>query len=156
MPLTEPSTSPLSFRSTGGRGCFSPELAYIPMRHAGTRIFQTRRNALVPGDWENRDNVVAAVATCPLLDCGALVLAFRASQDATPEAEPWYFTCPRCGFEFEVRATDKLILHSIPRNWLVSNLDALKPSASANSGVLGDELVDSELLPRGQIGPFNA
>ena len=51
--------------------------------------------------WKALDDGVAAGAICPVPDCGALVIAFRATCFAnTDHAELREFACGRCGLEF--------------------------------------------------------
>lgn len=65
-------------------------------------------------DWDERDDEVAAGANCPTPDCGALV---------RDDAEPWEFTCPRCGIDFAVPEAD-LIFQSVPKDWLLTKVHA--------------------------------
>lgn len=71
-------------------------------------------------DWDEHDYEVAAGANCPVPDCNAMVVSYRPSDSmGRDEAEPWEFTCPRCGLDFAVSETD-LIFQSVPRNWLLA------------------------------------
>jgi len=41
---------------------------------------------------------LAAGAICPIPDCGALAVAYGATDGVGRDHfEPWEFTCPRCG-----------------------------------------------------------
>ena len=79
----------------------------------------------MPCDLEFSDDVVIAAATaCPMLDCGTLVVAYRSTDSAEhDDAQPWEFTCPRCGFEFVVPEED-LIFQSVPKDWLLAKVHA--------------------------------
>jgi len=69
-------------------------------------------------DWEESDDAVVAGATCPMSDCGALVLAYRPpDRRLRDKAAPWEFTCPRCETDFAV-PEDELIFQSVPKDWL--------------------------------------
>lgn len=69
----------------------------------------------------DRDDDVAAGATCPLPECGALVVAYRAADGTGRDnTHLWKFMCQRCGFEFEV-PKEKLIFQPVPRKWLLAN-----------------------------------
>lgn len=69
----------------------------------------------VLNDWDEFD-VIAAAATCPMPDCGGLVVAFR-PMDC--DAEPWEFTCPRCGIDFIV-PEEELVFQSVPNRCLLT------------------------------------
>ena len=72
----------------------------------------------MPHDWEQREDVIAAGTTCPMPDCAALTLTYRSADDVDRlDAEPWEFTCPRCGLEFII-PEGSLIFHSVPKDWL--------------------------------------
>jgi len=71
--------------------------------------------------WDRHNEVIAAGTSCPMADCGALMLAYRLADDGHDNAEPWEFTCPRCGFEFTVSESD-LIFHSVPQSWLFAKI----------------------------------
>ena len=69
-------------------------------------------------DWKEPDDEVVAGATCPMSDCGALVLAYRPpDRSGSDKPAPWEFTCPRCGIDFTV-PEDGLIFQSVPKDWL--------------------------------------
>jgi hypothetical protein len=75
-------------------------------------------------DLEEFDDVVAAGAICPMPDCGALTLAYWSADDVgRDDAEPWEFTCPRCGFDFTV-PEDELVFQSVPKDWLWAKVHA--------------------------------
>jgi hypothetical protein len=72
----------------------------------------------------NKKDVFAAGTSCPMPDCGALTLAYRSIGDGGRDnAEPWEFTCPRCGVEFTVAKCD-LLFQSVPRDWLLAKIQA--------------------------------
>ena len=73
-------------------------------------------------DWDERDDEVAAGANCPMPHCGAMVVSYRPSDSIGREqAEPWEFTCPRCGIDFTVSDAD-LIFQSVPKDWLLAKV----------------------------------
>lgn len=73
-------------------------------------------------DWDERNDEVAAGANCPMPDCGALALSYRPSDSIVrDDAEPWEFTCPRCGIDFAVFEAD-LIFQSVPKDWLLAKV----------------------------------
>jgi len=76
-------------------------------------------------DWDERDDMVAAGAICPILDCGVLVVAYRPPErTGRDHAKPWLeFTCPRCGISFAVRE-DELLFQSVPKEWLLARVRA--------------------------------
>jgi hypothetical protein len=79
----------------------------------------------MPDDWDERDDVVATGSICPILDCGALVVAYcppdRSGRD---NAKSWLeFTCPRCGIGFTVRG-EELLFQSVPKEWLLARVHA--------------------------------
>ena len=78
----------------------------------------------MPDDWEEHDDVVAVGSSCPIPDCGALVVAYRPpDRTGRDNAEPWAFTCPRCGIDFTV-PEDELIFQSVPKEWLLARFHA--------------------------------
>ncbi len=78
----------------------------------------------MPHDWEEFDDVITAGTCCPTPDCGALAVAYRATDGVEhDDAEPWEFTCPRCGMEFAV-PEDELVLQSVPKDWLLAKVHA--------------------------------
>jgi hypothetical protein len=71
---------------------------------------------------EQRDDVVAAASSCPVIDCGSLVIDYRpADSFLLGHREDWEFTCSRCGMAFTVPQSE-LIFQSIPRRWLWANM----------------------------------
>jgi hypothetical protein len=73
----------------------------------------------MPQAWEEVDDEVAAGAICPMPECGALVIAFRATSVVRPDyIRPWEFACLRCGAEFELGDND-LVFQSVPKGWLL-------------------------------------
>ena len=77
------------------------------------------------GDWDERDEVVAAGSICPVPDCGALVISYRPpDRTGRVNAKSWCeFTCSRCGIDFAV-AEDELIFQSVPKEWLLARVQA--------------------------------
>jgi|SRR5450755_914378 len=68
-------------------------------------------------DPQEHDDEMAAGAICPQPNCGALTIAFHsADRIGQDEAEPWGFTCSRCGIEFTVLGSD-LVLQSVGYRW---------------------------------------
>jgi hypothetical protein len=68
-----------------------------------------------PHDSEERDDEVMVGATCPIQDCGVLVVAYRPPAfTGRDNADPSEFTCPRCGTDFTVPEGD-LIFQSVPK-----------------------------------------
>ena len=75
---------------------------------------------MMPDDWDELGDVVAAGASCPIPDCGALAVTYRPTEDVgRADSEPWEFTCPRCGIDFTVPEVE-LILQPVPKEWLVA------------------------------------
>jgi len=71
---------------------------------------------------EELDDEVAAGAICPKPECGALVIAFRATYFARPDhIQPWEFACLRCGAEFGV-LENELVFQSVPKGWLLAGI----------------------------------
>jgi hypothetical protein len=76
----------------------------------------------VPHEWEDLANEVAAGAVCPMPECGALAIAFRATYVVRPDhIQPWEFVCGRCGAEFDVLEND-LVFQSVPKDWLLAGI----------------------------------
>jgi hypothetical protein len=74
----------------------------------------------MPGNWDEQEDVVAAGASCPIPDCGALAVTYRLTEGVgRADSKPWEFTCPRCGIDFTV-PEDELILQPVPKEWLVA------------------------------------
>lgn len=72
-------------------------------------------------DFYYESELMAAGTTCPMVGCGALIIAYRPrKQDAAEPEGPWEFTCPRCGAEFETN--DELLFQSVPEEWLLSGI----------------------------------
>jgi len=78
------------------------------------------------GDWDERDEVVAAGSICPVPDCGALVISYRPpDRTERDNAKSWCeFTCSRCGIDFTV-PEDELIFQSVPKEWLRARFHAV-------------------------------
>lgn len=74
----------------------------------------------MPYDWEQGDEITAAISNCPAPDCGSLVIEYRQAGNTKVGLEPWEFTCSRCGREFAV-AQDDLLFQSVPKQWLSRN-----------------------------------
>jgi hypothetical protein len=76
----------------------------------------------MPHDKGKRDDEVAAGAICPMPECGALVVAFRATSIVSHDhIESWEFACGRCGIEFVV-PEDELVFQSVPKDWLLARV----------------------------------
>lgn len=74
----------------------------------------------MPGDLDEREELLTAVARCPLADCATLMLAYRSSVDIPAvEDGAWEFVCPRCGSE-SVVPKHQLIFQSVPKSWLLA------------------------------------
>jgi len=79
--------------------------------------------SIVPQNWEQSDEVVAAASNCPMPDCGSLVIGYRAeSSIRRSPPEEWEFTCSRCGIEFTA-AQGGLLFQSVPKQWLSANIE---------------------------------
>ena len=77
-------------------------------------------------DGEQREDVIAAGTSCPILDCRALMLAYRSiGNGGRDNTEPWEweFACPRCGVEFTVAECD-LLFQSVPKDWFLGEIHA--------------------------------
>jgi hypothetical protein len=78
----------------------------------------------MPDDWDEHDDVVAAVSICPMPDCGALAVAYGSTDGVGRDhSEPWEFTCPRCGIDFAI-PQDELLFQSVPKEWLLARVQA--------------------------------
>jgi hypothetical protein len=76
----------------------------------------------VPHEWEELDDEMASGAICPMPECGALVIAFRAPYIVCPDhMQPLEFACLRCGAEFNVPEHD-LVFQSVPKGWLLAGI----------------------------------
>ena len=74
----------------------------------------------MPDDWDEPDDVVAAMSSCPMPDCGALAVAYGSTDGVGRDhSKPWEFTCPRCGIDLTV-PEDELILQPVPKEWLLT------------------------------------
>ncbi len=81
-----------------------------------------RKTHTMQHEWEELDDEVAVGAVCPMPECGALVIAFRAVYVVRPDRiQPWEFACLRCGAEFDVPEND-LVFQSVPRSWLLAGI----------------------------------
>ena len=77
----------------------------------------------MPHERGERGDEVTAGAICPMPDCGAFVVAFRAtSLICHDHFEPWEFACGRCGIEFVV-PVDELVFQSVPKDWLLARVN---------------------------------
>jgi hypothetical protein len=76
-------------------------------------------------DWYERDDAVAAGSICPVPDCGALVVSYKAPErTGRDNARSWCeFTCQHCGIDFSV-PEDELIFQSVPKEWLLARVQA--------------------------------
>lgn len=78
----------------------------------------------MPHERGERGDEVAAGAICPMPDCGALVVAFRATSLSSQNTlNPWEFACGRCGIE-SVVPEDELVFQSVPKDWLLAKVQA--------------------------------
>jgi hypothetical protein len=83
---------------------------------------KTQHKNAVPQALEHCDDIVAAASSCPVPDCGFLVVEYRAAGSVRPgHAEDWEFMCSRCGMEFTV-TQGELIFQSVPKQWLSANI----------------------------------
>ena len=80
------------------------------------------------GDWEEREELVAAGSICPVPNCGALVISYRPQDRAERDhANSWCeFACTRCGTEFTA-PEDELFFQSVPKEWLLARVQAAWP-----------------------------
>jgi len=75
-------------------------------------------------NWDKHDEEVAAGASCPVRECGALAVVYDSSDCAGADVSgPWEFRCPYCGVDFTALA-DELIFQSVPRKWLLARVQA--------------------------------
>ena len=75
-------------------------------------------------DRNERVDEVAAAASCPTPECGALVATHGTPDHMRhDDAEPWKFTCPRCRIDFAV-PEEQLIFQSVPKRWLLATVEA--------------------------------
>jgi predicted RNA-binding Zn-ribbon protein involved in translation (DUF1610 family) len=74
-------------------------------------------------EYETKEQVdIRASGTiCPVPNCGALVVAYRAARKTRRASVNWDFVCPSCGFEFTAFEND-LVFQSVPRDWLLSEV----------------------------------
>ena len=83
---------------------------------------ETQHKNAVPRALKHCDDIVAAASSCPVPDCGFLVVEYRAAGSVRPgHAEDWEFMCSRCGMEFTV-TQGELIFQSVPKQWLSANI----------------------------------
>ena len=83
---------------------------------------KTQHKNAVPQALEHCDDIVAAASSCPVPDCGFLVVEYRAAGSVRPgHAEDWEFMCSRCGMEFTV-TQGELIFQSVPKQWLSAKI----------------------------------
>jgi hypothetical protein len=77
------------------------------------------------GDWDERDDVVAAGSICPVPECGTLVVSYKPPEPTGRDnARSWcQFACPHCGIDFSV-PEDELIFQSVPKGWLLARVQA--------------------------------
>jgi len=78
----------------------------------------------MPDEWDEDDEVVAAVAICPMPDCAALAFAYMSTEGGGRDhSELWEFTCPHCGIDFTV-PENELLFQSVPKEWLLARVHA--------------------------------
>ena len=84
-------------------------------------LYNPFRSRQTPQRTQEHDGLIASAAVCPIPDCGAMVIAYRALDSVSSLTRGrnanWEFTCSRCGFEFLV-PEDELIFHGVPGEWL--------------------------------------
>jgi len=72
------------------------------------------------GNADGREELLTAVARCPIPDCATLMLAYRSPMEIVPRGDgAWEFICPRCGCE-SIVARQELIFQSVPTSWLLA------------------------------------
>jgi len=76
-------------------------------------------------DWKRDVDLRAAGATCPMLNCGVLVIAYEETpsgrEDFLQATRRWNFVCQECGAEFTA-AQEDLLFQAVPREWLFSEV----------------------------------
>jgi len=87
--------------------------------------FMREQVALTLHEWKEEVDLRAFGTTCPMPNCGALVIAYEPADSINqithnPGAS-WDFLCPECGAEFSAPRGD-LLFQSIPREWLFSEV----------------------------------
>ena|ERR1035438_5899210 len=113
----------VSSRPSGRKGYCSAALASRQIGTADAPDSSVDGEGTMPNGWDEHDDV-AAGSSCPMPDCGALVVAYRSADGVGRDhSEPLEFTCQRCGIDFTV-AKDDLIFQGVPRNWLLARVQA--------------------------------
>lgn len=92
--------------------------------HAESRI-DREQIALALRAWKEEVDLRAFGATCPMPNCGALVVTYE-SPDCLhaitrSHGATWGFVCSECGAEFTAPKGD-LLFQSVPREWLFSEI----------------------------------
>ena len=81
--------------------------------------------ALVLRAWKEEVDLRAFGATCPMPNCGALVVTYESPDSlheiARSEGAAWEFVCSECEAEFTAPGAD-LLFQSVPREWLFSEI----------------------------------
>jgi len=74
-------------------------------------------------EWKEEVDLRAAGATCPMPECGALVITYETADrlSALTGASSIRFVCSECGAEF-CAAPDDLLFKSVPREWLFTGV----------------------------------
>lgn len=72
--------------------------------------------------WKTRDDVTVEGAFCPVPECGTLTLAYRSADSVSAsDADPCWFTCPRCGIDFVASGRD-VIFRSALKDLFAANV----------------------------------
>jgi len=92
--------------------------------HSESRI-DREQIALALRAWKEEVDLRAYGATCPMPNCGALVVTYESPDSLQAitrwEGATWEFVCSECGAEFTAPKED-LLFQSVPREWLFSEI----------------------------------
>jgi len=80
--------------------------------------------AVIFNQREERVELRASGAICPMPECGALVVNYEPVNSfnvMVGAAAPRTFICPQCGSEFSA-SQDGLLFHSVPKEWLFASV----------------------------------
>ena len=81
--------------------------------------------ALALHAWKEEVGLRAFGSTCPMPNCGALVVTYESPDSLQAitrwEGATWEFVCSECGAEFTAPKED-LLFQSVPREWLFSEI----------------------------------
>jgi len=96
----------------------------MKMNHSESRI-DREQIALAVRAWKEEVDLRAFGATCPMPNCGALVVTYESPDSlhavTRSEGASWEFVCSECGAEFTAPKED-LLFQSVPREWLFSQI----------------------------------